>query len=365
MTASRSIGVPARLAGPELPLRERFHGIAIQLRIEPLHNLNAVHRAILANDRVQNHLAAHVVGDQRLRIFRIHCLQRLRDRKAGRACGTADLLFLELREIQNPASARARQVRQSSRAACKPLYRKEFFPAAWWDRSCGRATTPHARCRSSPGAARATTPGAWRTLDSLPFPIVLLNPFPEPFPGPFPGPPVSPRFRPRPAPFPVPLPVDAVPPLLPTGAFGGLIMIATGSELEPAPPAAPLFSAAFAVAEAPLDVAEVAPPAAPDFPPSGDTEMRAARFPCGTLRFGEGGAGDAESAMMRCKLVSPWPGDGTSGAGASVAAGFRVVARADIASIDICGASFTATGDAMLIGPAFFSVFATSGAATS
>ena len=142
--------------------------------------------------------------------------------------------------------------------------------------------------------------------------------------------------------------------------------MAAGSELVPAPPAAlfaPLLSDAFA--EAPPALLEAAPPAAPDFPPSGETEMRAAKLPCGTLGFGEGGAGAAESAMILCKLASLSPGDGTSGAGASLGAGFRVVARADIALMGICGANFTTGGEAMLMGPGVFSVFAISGAATS
>ncbi len=70
--------------------------------------------------------------------------------------------------------------------------------------------------------------------------------------------------------------------------------------------------------------------------------------------------------MIRGKLASPSPGDGTSGAGAASAwVGFRSAARADIALIDNCGASLGAAGDAILIGPEFFSEFATSGAATS
>ena len=42
----------------------------------------------------------------------------------------------------------------------------------------------------------------------------------------------------------------------------------------------------------------------PGFLPSGEIEMRAARFSCGTLMLGAGGAGVLESAMRRCKFVT-------------------------------------------------------------
>ena len=167
-------------------------------------------------------------------------------------------------------------------------------------------------------------------------------------------------------PLPAPIPADALPPPLPTGARLGLTMIVAGRELAFELPSPFGALAVPVLLVLPPAVLLDEPAAAPDFPPSGDTEIRAARFPCGTLGFGAGGPGVAESAMIRVRFASPVPGEATSGAGAtSDGAGLRCVARADMALIDICGVSFGAAGDAILIGPEFFSLLATSGAAIS
>src|ERR1700683_877021 len=134
-------------------------------------------------------------------------------------------------------------------------------------------------------------------------------------------------------------------------------------EFVPAPPALaavlpdpPLLAAAFSE-----------PPGAPDLAPSGEIAMRAARFPCGTLTSGAGGAGAAEIAIKRCKLSSPAEAVGpiTGAAPASAWALRRSGAEFDMGLTGIFGCAF-ATGDgAMFSGPAFLSGLATSGAAVS
>src|ERR1039457_4722764 len=111
-----------------------------------------------------------------------------------------------------------------------------------------------------------------------------------------------------------------IPPLPPFRARGSppLMLIAAGSEfaLPLAPPAGavPAAGPAFPVAPplASLDRFAAAP-GVPGFAPSGEIEIRAARFPSGTLIPGDGGAGVAESAMMRCRLASPSGVDPISG----------------------------------------------------
>src|ERR1700747_2261022 len=60
------------LRGAEFPLRECFHRVRIQLRIDAVHQLDAVHAAILANNGIEHNLAIHVRRSQLRRVFRIH-----------------------------------------------------------------------------------------------------------------------------------------------------------------------------------------------------------------------------------------------------------------------------------------------------
>src|ERR1700683_57774 len=80
--------------------------------------------------------------------------------------------------------------------------------------------------------------------------------------------------------------------------FPPLMLTAAGSEFEPAP----LALLPPAETEAPFEPAPAppgrsAPLGVPGFAPSGEMEMRAARFPCGRVATGAGGAGAVESAI--------------------------------------------------------------------
>ena len=59
-------------------MRKRFHGVLVELRIDAVHQLDAVHRTVLADDRVEHHFAFHVILNQLGRILRIHFLERNR-----------------------------------------------------------------------------------------------------------------------------------------------------------------------------------------------------------------------------------------------------------------------------------------------
>src|SRR5580698_2056379 len=172
------------------------------------------------------------------------------------------------------------------------------------------------------------------------------------------------RFSP-----PARLPDGVIPPLPARGA-APLMLTAAGREPPLAPPAVfatpedadrpPPFSPAPAAAPA-------VAPGVPGFAPSGEIEIRAARFPSGTLTWGAGGAGDAESAIRRRRPASPWSAAAPiSGAGpASAPVACRRATAVDMASSEILGRAMDAGDGAMLMGPAFFSVFETSGATAS
>src|SRR6202050_1719603 len=134
-------------------------------------------------------------------------------------------------------------------------------------------------------------------------------------------------------------------------------------EFDPAPPALaavppdpPLLSAAFSE-----------PPGAPALVPSGEIAMRAARFPCGTLTSGAGGAGAAEIAIKRCRLSSPAEVAGpiTGAAPASAWALRRSATGLDIGFTGSFGSAFTLGDEAMFSWASFLSVLATSGAVRS
>src|SRR6266849_1502871 len=65
----------AFLRWAEFPLRERFRRVGIQLRIDAVNQLDAVHAAILADDGVEYNLSVYVQCAKLGRIFRIHFFQ--------------------------------------------------------------------------------------------------------------------------------------------------------------------------------------------------------------------------------------------------------------------------------------------------
>src|ERR1700691_3919266 len=148
------------------------------------------------------------------------------------------------------------------------------------------------------------------------------------------------------------------------------MLTAAGREPAPGPPAV-LATPADVGAPPPFsseaDAPPVVAPGVPGFPPSGEMEIRAARFPSGTLTCGAGGAGVAESAIRRRRPASLWSAAAPiSGAGpASAPVACRRATAVDIASSAILGRTIDAGDGAMLIGPEFFSVLDTSGATAS
>ncbi len=61
--------------GPEFPLRESLHGIGVEAGIHPVHQLDAVHGAILADYGVEDYLSLHMSRSHFGRIFRIDLAQ--------------------------------------------------------------------------------------------------------------------------------------------------------------------------------------------------------------------------------------------------------------------------------------------------
>src|SRR6266853_4434570 len=68
--------------GLKLPLRESFHGIGVEVGLHAVHQLDAVHGAVLADYGVEDYLSLHMRGAQFGRIFRIDLAQRDGPRKA-------------------------------------------------------------------------------------------------------------------------------------------------------------------------------------------------------------------------------------------------------------------------------------------
>ena len=58
--------------GAEFPLRESFHRIGIETRVHAVHQLDAVHAAVLADDRVEHDFSFHMHVAKLGRILRIH-----------------------------------------------------------------------------------------------------------------------------------------------------------------------------------------------------------------------------------------------------------------------------------------------------
>src|SRR4029077_14797395 len=105
------------------------------------------------------------------------------------------------------------------------------------------------------------------------------------------------------------VPAGATPPPLGRGFDLPLMLIAAGSELPLPPPPSPLVVPPPPLVppiedefppEPPLPRGPFsAPPGTPGCLPSGEIATRADRFPCGTVTSGAGGAGEAESAIIR------------------------------------------------------------------
>ena len=60
----------------KFPLCESLHGIGVEMRVHAVHQLNAVHGAILADHGVEDDFSLHMRCAQLGRIFRIHLAQR-------------------------------------------------------------------------------------------------------------------------------------------------------------------------------------------------------------------------------------------------------------------------------------------------
>src|SRR4030081_440359 len=60
----------------KFPLRESFHRIDIKMRVHAVHQLNAVHCSIFADDLTEDHFSHHMRGAQFGRILRIDFAQR-------------------------------------------------------------------------------------------------------------------------------------------------------------------------------------------------------------------------------------------------------------------------------------------------
>jgi hypothetical protein len=132
------------------------------------------------------------------------------------------------------------------------------------------------------------------------------------------------------------------------------MLIAAGSELELPGPAAP------ARPEAVLRFSD--PAASPARLPAGEVEIRAARFPSGTLATGAGGPGVAESAMM-LRFSSFAVLAAISGAAALADESSWRVFGADIALSGMFGLASMTFGGAMVSEPRSFWVLGSSGAA--
>src|SRR6266852_1887114 len=131
------------------------------------------------------------------------------------------------------------------------------------------------------------------------------------------------------------------------------------------PPALLLAASAFP----PLEAEDAgAPPGTPGFLPSGEIATRADKFPSGTGTTGEGGAGEAESAIsVPVEPAGAFDAEGaTSGAAASSPACFRAPSRgAEPALISSFGFAGPFCWLTRLTSAGFCSRFGKSGEATS
>jgi hypothetical protein len=157
---------------------------------------------------------------------------------------------------------------------------------------------------------------------------------------------------------------EVMPPRL-DGLTPPAILTAAGSELEFAPTPLPSVAVDAALVPAPGPVERFAGLAtAPGFFPSGETEIRAARFPSGTSADGASGPGVAERAMMRrLSALSAAPISGAAVASARVS---RCRATgAGMALTGIFGRGIALAFEVILKGTGFFAELGTSGGASS
>ena len=68
-------GLAILRSGLKLPLTERFNRVGVELLIQSVDHLDAVHASIGANDAVQNHFPFDMLLDEILRIFRVDLAQ--------------------------------------------------------------------------------------------------------------------------------------------------------------------------------------------------------------------------------------------------------------------------------------------------
>jgi hypothetical protein len=96
--------------GTEFPLAERVHGVGVELFVDAVNQLNAVHRAIPANHGIKHNLARDAFVAQRRRILRIHFALRRRALDIGACSAVTVRIGAKLGKIQNPASRGTVQV---------------------------------------------------------------------------------------------------------------------------------------------------------------------------------------------------------------------------------------------------------------
>src|SRR5579863_7437905 len=84
--------------GTKLPFAERLNRIFVELRVEPSNNLNAIDRAVLADDCVENDLSLHVSLDQVRGILRIGLPYRDRPRETFLRGEWRSIAFVQFRK---------------------------------------------------------------------------------------------------------------------------------------------------------------------------------------------------------------------------------------------------------------------------
>ena len=104
----------------------------VELRIKPSHDLNAVHRSILADNCVEHDFALHVSLDQFRRIFGIRLLHGNRAGNQLFVLVRRAFLLIQLGKVHDPTASRAGQVRQVDVQRVNLLARKDFFRRQAW-----------------------------------------------------------------------------------------------------------------------------------------------------------------------------------------------------------------------------------------
>ena len=309
-------------AGAEFPLLQGLDGVSVQLRIEPSDDLNAVDRSVLADDGVEHHLALHVRFDQLGRIFRIRLCHRARGTPPDSLCDLGPYFSSSSAKsmIQLPLA-----LVRFGRLTCSvytSLPERIFSGGRLGSRFAHVCRTPSCALEGSYGVIGLRfSRGGFPTADPSAFPPSR-------------------------------------------GCGGAHADHGAGRELPPAPPAPRSMPAALPEPPplAPETLRALLAPGVPGFPPSGEIEMRAARFPSGTLTWGAGGAGVAESAIkrrthcialfalrLRPREQRPRPHESRA----------RRAAMWTWHPAAIFGCAIVAGDGAISMGPGFFSAFAT------